>query len=196
MVSMFFGLPGCGKSTLACKFIKKYIKDSKVKNIYVNFPVTFDSPKIKIINNDDFGKYDLRDGVIIIDEATIFADSRGFKTFDKTKVQYLLLHRHYKVNILLFSQGYNAVDKKLRDLTVKLYYVKRCKWLKFLTMYCPIKYGIMFPQGENLGEIAEGYSELPLLAKLIFTRYCFRPRYYRHFDSYDAPQLPALPPRE
>lgn len=194
MVSMYFGIPGCGKSTLATKIIKKNLSAQKYKHIYVNFPVTgMKTDKIKLISNDDFGKYDLSDSLIVIDEATIFADSRAYKTFNKEKVEFLLLHRHYHCDILLFSQGYNAVDKKLRDLTVKLYYIQKCRFFRSWSKYYPIKYGIMFPEGENLGEIAEGYQKPPFLVRLFTTRHIYRPLYYKYFDSYDAPSLPPLP---
>lgn len=192
MISMYFGVPGVGKTTLLAALALQYRK--KYKTIYSN--VRLKIPGIIYIDDECIGKYELRDCLILIDEASIFADNRDYKKFNAngTRLEYFLTHRHHKADIILFTQGYNAVDKKLRTLTVNLYYMRKVFPIGFWwTTYYPIKYGIAFPTGENLGEIAEGYSQPPLIMRLFTTKHIFRPKYYKYFDSWEITELPPLP---
>lgn len=99
-ISLFFGLPGCGKTTLMVKHAVKAAKGKRYKNVYCNVPIAV--PGVTFIDNDWIGKYNLSDCLILIDEATLFADSRAYKTFGKDKIQYFLLHRHYNADVYLF----------------------------------------------------------------------------------------------
>lgn len=192
MISMFFGVPGVGKTTLLAAMAMKY--RGKYKNIYAN--VHLKIPGVTFIDDDCIGKYELRDCLILIDEASIFADNRDYKAFNKngTRLEYFLMHRHHCADIILFTQGYNAVDKKLRTLTVNLYYMqKKGLFGHWFTKYYPISYGIAFPDGERLGEIAEGYSQPPFIVRLFTTKRIYRPKYYPYFDSWSIRELPKLP---
>lgn len=192
MISMFFGVPGVGKTTLLAKIALESRR--KYKHIYSN--VRLRIPGVTYIPDEAIGKYELRDCLILIDEASIFADNRDYKSFNKngTRLEYFLTHRHHCADILLFTQGYNAVDKKLRTLTVNLYYMhKPFLTGHWFTKYYPIAYGIAFPDGERLGEIAEGYSKPSFLMRLFTQKRIFRPKYYKYFDSWEINQLPPLP---
>lgn len=195
MISMFFGKPGEGKTTLLAKIAKDSV--GKYPNIYSNVHLAI--PGVTYIDDDCIGKYELRDCLILIDEASIFADNRDFKNFNKngTRLEYFLTHRHHGATILLFTQGYNAVDKKLRDLTVNLYRLYR-PFLTghWFTKYYPIAYDIFIPStGEQLGKIVEGYSKPGFLFRLFTTKRLFRPKYYKYFDSWEINELPPLPDR-
>lgn len=99
-ISLFFGLPGCGKTTLMVSYALKAAKGKRYKNVYCNVPISV--PGVTYIDNDMIGQYNLRDCLILIDEATLFADNRAYKTFGKDKIQYFLLHRHYNADVFLF----------------------------------------------------------------------------------------------
>lgn len=192
MISMFFGVPGVGKTTLLAAMALKY--RGKYKHIYSNVHLKIDG--VTYIDDDCIGKFELRDCLILIDEASIFADNRDYKAFNKngTRLEYFLTHRHHCADIILFTQGYNAVDKKLRTLTVNLYYMQKGLFLgHWFTKFYPISYGIAFPDGERLGEIAEGYSQPPFLVRLFTTKRIYRPKYYPYFDSWAIRELPKLP---
>lgn len=192
MISMYFGVPGVGKTTLLAKLALQY--RGKYKHIYSNVRLKIDG--VTYVDDECIGKYELRDCLILIDEASIFADNRDYKSFNKngTRLEYFLTHRHHCADIILFTQGYNAVDKKLRTLTVNLYYMRKPFPLGFwFTKYYPIAYGIAFPDGERLGEIAEGYSQPSFLMRLFTTKHIFRPKYYKYFDSWEINELPPLP---
>ena len=67
---------------------------------------------------------------------------------------------------------------------------------KLFSRYYRVPYGIIIPdpkQGsEKLGEIVQGYCKPGLFGR-IFGGWIFRPLYYKYFDSWEAPLLPALP---
>lgn len=198
-VSLYFGLPGCGKTTLMSALALKGIKSKRYKNVYSNVKMCIED--VIYVDNNCIGKYNLCDGLLLIDEATLFADSRDYKNFGKDRLQYFLEHRHYNVDICLFTQQWDGVDRKIRVITDRVYYVYKGWFLgKWITSYYRIPYGIIIPDGkrkeggEKLGEIIQGYCKPNILIRL-FSPKLFRPRYYKYFDSWERPYLPELPKR-
>lgn len=193
-VSMYFGLPGSGKTTMLAFLAKKNMY--RYQYIYSN--VRINMPGVTYIDNECIGKYDLSHALILIDEAALFANNRNYKNFSGQLLEFMNLHRHYKTDIVLFTQRYNGVDVNIRALTVNLYYIYKTRLLgKWITKSYPIAYGIQIPDqknaGEKLGEIVEGYSKPNWLVRL-FARRIWRPKYYKYFDSWEAKPLPELPP--
>ena len=181
MVSAYFGLPGCGKTTIMAKHAQKAIK-RKIKvysNVYIAGTYKFNL-------HSDLGKYDMSDSLILIDEATLEVDSRDFKKFSKELKSAFLLHRHYRCNINYYTQQYDGVDKKIRDITCNLYYLRI---LFFLTTQTQIYRKITITESDE--EIKYGYRFPNFLEVIIgATRFHLRPRYYKFFDSWEAPELP------
>lgn len=195
MVSLFFGLPGSGKTTIMTQIALKWSKKKRYDNIYCNVKIAV--PGVTYIDNDCIGKYCLRDCLLLIDEATLFADSRAFKSFTKDKLQYFLEHRHYRCDIYLFTQQWDGVDRKIRVITDRVYYVyKPLLTGHWISKYYRIPYGIIIPDkkdgGEKLGEIIQGYCKPSLLVRMLATK-VYRPKYYKYFDSFECPYLPPLP---
>lgn len=197
-ISLYFGLPGCGKTTLLTYFACKYTKKNSLYNhVYGNIHLSV--PGYTFIDNECIGKYQLENCLILIDEATIFADSRRHKEFPKYLVEFFLLHRHYKCDVFLFSQGWDAVDRRIRIITDRVYYVYKGLFTgKWFSKFYRIPYGIIIPDpkkhggSEKLGEIIQGYCKPPLFVRA-FASMVFRPSLYKYFDSWEAPELPALP---
>lgn len=197
-VSLYFGLPGCGKTTLLTAHAIKAVKDKRYKNVYSN--VYLSVPGVTYIDNDCIGRYNLSNAKILIDEATLFADSRAYKEFSKDKLSYFLEHRHYNVDIELFTQQWDGVDRKIRVITDRVYYVFKTHILGlWFTEYYRIPYGIIIPDpkkdgSEKLGEIVQGYCKPSFFVRL-FSHKIFRPMYYKYFDSWERRELPDLPSR-
>lgn len=199
MIRLYFGLPGVGKTTLLAKFALKYSK--KFKYIYTNVHLSDMPDNVIYIHNEWLGIYNIVDGLVLIDEATIFADNRDYKNFSKDLTKWLMLSRHYGVSLFFFCQTYNGTDKKIRSLCTSVWYMYRPLLLgHWQTKYYRIPYGIVIPDarknraltGNSLGEIEEGYCKPPLLQR-IFCHRMWRPLYYKYFDSWEAPSLPPLP---
>lgn len=199
MVNLFFGLPGCGKTTIMTSIAVRETtrKKPKYKHIYCNVR-SLAVPGVTYIDNDCIGKYDLSDCIILIDEATLFADSRDFKKFDVGKLTYFLEHRHFHSDIYLFTQQWDGVDRKIRVITDRVYYVYKPTFTgHWYSKYYRIPYGIIIPDkkngGEKLGEIIQGYCKPDILTRLFFSTKVYRPKYYKFFDSFEKQYLPPLP---
>lgn len=191
MITCFFGLPGCGKSTLLAKIAYKELKRiKKGKSKYVRVLSNYFIRGCSVLDFDMLGKYDMSNSLILIDEISLDADSRDFKSFSKPLKQFFILHRHYGCDIIYATQQYDGVDRKIRELTQDLYYMKKAGPLTYATA---IYRKITITEDS---EIKMGYV-LPKLIKIISDIrhtmiFCFRPRYYKLFDSFDAPVLPQF----
>lgn len=197
-VELYFGLPGCGKTTLLVSKALKAVKSGKYDNVYCN--VRIGVLGVTYIDNDCIGKYDLNNCLLLIDEATLFADNRAHKEFGKDKIQYFLLHRHYNADIILFTQQWDGVDRKIRVITDRVYYVYKGLFTgKWISKYYRIPYGIIIPDphsknsGEKLGDIVQGYCKPNILIRM-FACIVYRPPLYKYFDSWERKILPDLPP--
>lgn len=73
---------------MMCRDLLVAKKSGKYENLYCNVRVKI--PGVTFIDNECIGQYDLRNAFIAIDEATLFADSRDFKTFGKDKIFFFL----------------------------------------------------------------------------------------------------------
>lgn len=197
MISLYFGLPGQGKTSILAAHAYEYVKKKRYKNVYSNIPLKISG--VTYIDNLCIGQFSLENGVILIDEGTLFADSRDFKSFGSDKVYYFMMHRHFKVDIEIYVQQWDALDRKIRCITDKVYYVyKRFPSGLWYSKYYRIPYGIIIPDAKSesskLGEIVQGYCKPPFLVRL-FAKRVYRPRYYQYFDSWEHKELPRLPDR-
>lgn len=202
MVKLYFGLPGAGKSTVLTKIVYKHLKARRSPYKYIlsnvalgNLP-PFD--KVTIFDPNDIGKYDYSDSLIVIDEASLYFDSRSYKTFRKDTIAYFLMHRHHNNDFILATQQWDAVDKKIRVITDRVYYIYKGKWLgSWFSNYYRVPYDIIIPDpkkgvGDKLGDIVQGYAKPPFLFRL-FCHRVYRPKYYKYFDSFDRLKLPQPP---
>lgn len=190
-VMTYFGLPGAGKTTVLAYLAYNAIRKRQYENVYTNVPLMI--PGVTLIENDDIGRYELANCLLLIDEGTLFADSRAYKSFDKGKMEYFLLHRHRHADIVIFTQQWDALDRKIRCITDRVYYVKKGLLTgKWITSMYRVPYGILFPEGDKKGEIVQGYEKPPFLNRL-FARRIYRPKYYKYFDSFLLDPLDPLP---
>lgn len=185
MITGFFGLPGCGKSTILAKLAQKYIKRG-----YRVFCMS-DSPVVGcyLLDWDDLGRYDVSNSVILIDEISLRADNRDYKAFSKAIKQFMILHRHYHCDIIWFTQQYDGVDRKIRELTTCLYYVRSLGAVSYA-----IRIDRFIHVDKESMQILVGYKLSSFIQRLFAWlngsfKICYRPRYYKYFDSYDAPKL-------
>lgn len=185
MISLFFGLPGCGKTTFltyqAIRALKRGI------DVYTNVPLKLDTVKCRgncyLIDASKIGDFVVKNGLLLIDEATLQWHNRDFKTFSHAQLEFFMLHRHYRVNIHYFAQSPDTVDKRIREITDHSFYIKR-GLLPHTSLMYRIKRGLLFPDGSNVGQIVLGYKKPSLIDRLLKKR-LYRVKYYKYFDSYD-----------
>ena len=137
MISLYFGLPGCGKTTLLSKFALDSCR--KGRKVYGNIPLAIHG--YTRIDNNCVGHYDLSDSLLLIDEGTLFANSRKFASFSDEMTSFFLLHRHYRCDIIIFTQQWDGLDKRIRVITDRVYYVYKTPALGlWFTRSCPLWY--------------------------------------------------------
>lgn len=200
MISCYFGLPGVGKSTFLAKIAQKELKRIKkgksvYKRVFTNFPVK----GCYELNFKNLGIFDYSYSLVLIDEITLDADNRQFKSFPVHVRDLFILHRKHHMDIIYFTQNWNAVDKKIRDLTATLYYLKRLSHFTVgvrvfrnfdINKYSSeMVFGYRFP---NTWERIKSY----IVPGFSICCFCFRPLYYKYFDSWDAPALPSTTYKE
>lgn len=195
-VSRYFGLPGCGKTTTLAMLALQAVSSGRYAYVYCNVHLTV--PGVVYVDFDVLGKYDLHDCLVLIDEAMVNCGDRDYKEFGKEKLRAFVEHRHHNMDIVLFSQEPDGIDKKIRSITDRMFYVKKGFFTgKWISSIYRIPYGLVWPtensNGENLGKIVMGYKKPPFLARL-FAKRLLRPKYYRYFDSWEITvELPPLP---
>lgn len=195
-VTRCFGLPGCGKTTLLAYFAKKGISDPRYKAVYGN--VHLNLPGYTYVPFDCFGVFEMTDCLLLIDEATIECGDRDYKSFPKEKLARFMTHRHDNMDIILFSQEADGMDKKIRSITDRMYYVKKGFLLgRWISTVVRVPYKIIWPSeenngGENAGRILMGYVK-PGIFHWLFAKRIYRPSLYALFDSWERVPLPKLP---
>lgn len=183
MITCVFGLPGQGKSTYMAYLARKALTTKKGMKRYDRVYCNFNLAGCYRLSYADLGVYNFENSLILIDEMMNEADSRDFKKFDAEKKYFFSNHRHYGCDVIYFTQSWDDVDKKIRNNTQELYYIK-----KFLlwSIVNPIQQ--MLTIDENSHQIVTGYRFKNIFSARIF----FRPPYYKWFDSYERKPLKPL----
>lgn len=178
-MQIYFGVPGCGKTTLAA-YIVTECNRSNIP-VYSNVPIT-GAYKLDI---EDIGIYLLQDCHIIIDEAGIDYNNRNYKKMADSTIKFFKYHRHYGASIDIFSQSYEDMDITLRRLCQKYYLVKR-SIIPGVTVIKPIKKYIGIDNTtKQIIDQFEFYKWYQFSNKRIVRR-----KYYKLFNSWSRPQLP------
>lgn len=186
MVTGYFGLPGSGKTTFLTKIAQKELKRiNKGKSPYERVLTNFYCKGCQKVTYEELGHFEFNNCLILLDEITLDADSRNFKQFDSFHKSFFLLHRHYGTDVIYFTQQYDGVDKKIRDITSNLYFVRKRGLFSVATrIYRSLDIN------EYTKEIIQGYRFSNWLEKFGrgVIQICFRPKYYKFFDSWEKPQ--------
>ena len=177
IMSIYFGVPGAGKTTFAAWLAKRDMK--RGGRVWSNVPIT---GTYVLDPQNDIGKWSITDGRVIIDEAGIEYDARAHKTFAASQTKFYKYHRHNELSVDIFSQGYNDMDLKLRTLAQRLYVVKRTLLPWFIKRKRIAKrVGI----NELSKEIIDEYFFVPLS-----TKYIFAPAVWKLFNTLSRDNLP------
>lgn len=172
-LSLYFGIPGAGKTTMAAYLAKKDLK--KGRTVYSNVPITGTLQ----IDKSNIGRNMILDGRLIVDEAGLAYDNRKMSMTDD-EVYFYKYHRHYQMQVDFFSQGLD-MDIKIRKLARHIYLIRQ-SILPFFVERKEI--------GRRVGidgmthQIIDEYFFKPGV-KLIFA-----PPLWKLFNTYSRKQLP------
>lgn len=124
-LSILYGGPGSGKSTF-CAYLAKLYINSGIP-VYSNFPIR----GCLELHKNDIGKYNIPYGLVIFDEAGGEFNNRDFMVnFSKKSGGDIALlwwqrHRHEGVEVILCSQTFDDMDKKLDNLKSDMWIVSK-----------------------------------------------------------------------
>lgn len=182
MICGLFGLPGSGKSLCLSYIAYRAIQgksinfhgfnicSDKFSRVYTNFPCE----GAYKLDFETLGRAPYKYAFMIIDEIQLFADSRNFKNFGDNLKYFFSMHRHDHITILYASQSFDNVDKRIRSLTDKLYYIDRAPFnlirVRAILSYFDVSHG----------NINEGYQYCSGLN----TKYFYAPRLYKYNDTW------------
>lgn len=186
--NLYFGSPGSGKSTFLVHDALKLKKNGY--DVYTNLPLN----GFNYFDRSYIGKVEFpSNSVLLFDEGSLNGfDNRDFKTNfkDQNSLVYLKMLRHYKNKIVFYNQGWDELDKKIRTLCNRIWYVKK---IGCLSVAIQIRKKVEI--NKDTHEIVDGYYK-PSVFSYIFSRRCvriiYRPLYYKYFDSYCKPDLDLL----
>lgn len=200
MIAGYFGIPGCGKTTLLTKLARKELK--RIKKRYDNiYTINFKCDGCKEIKWNDLEKYLIENSLILIDEITLNADNRQFKNFSNEARDFFLLHRHSGCDVIWATQNYDKVDVKIQGLTQELWYMSKSiiPLLREFTTARRIYRKINI--NEHTSELTLGYRFCNIIESFLVANFkiIWRKPYYKYFDSFDLltlEQREKLPEKE
>lgn len=173
----YFGVPGSGKTTFAAWITKRRLK--RKGDVYSNVAIK----GAYEVKKEDIGHYDISNGLLILDEASVDYNNRNFKTnFDDDQLYYFKHHRHYNIDIAIFSQSWEDADITLRRLSTRYYYVYKSIIPFFITRRLIRK---MVMIDKETKQVIEGYKYVLLGRRLMFS-----PKVWKMFKTRDTRILP------
>lgn len=185
-LNYFFGKKGAGKSLLMVSYMLKYMKKG--------YTIYSDIPALNIVGVRQISAKDLdsfvptSNSVLFLDEVGISFDNRKFKSFSDGARDFFKFQRKYKVIVFMNSQSFD-VDKKIRDLIDKYFLIQ-----SFGNVIClcrPINRKVALVEATSQGEsrVADNLKFAPFWE----WKWIYMPRYFKYFDSFEAPERPVIP---
>lgn len=180
-VNIWFGVPGCGKTSMGAWLTKQSIKHhyKVLSNVHIDGAY--------VLEESDLGNYDMSfDGEgchVIYDEATVNGlDNRNFKSFSQSKKTYFSTHRHQNNRVDVFSQDFD-VDLKIKGRAGSrgLFHLTRLP-IKGFVMYRNIG-KIMFIKKDDK-QFVDGFKYVGI------PRICYTRSVWGSFDTLDLSLCP------
>lgn len=170
---------GAGKTTVAVALARKALKQGK--KVFCNFPVK----DTYSYNVADLGVHLIEDALIIIDEAGIEFNNRFFRSMPKEAISFFKYSRQYRCDIVVLSQCHEDTDITIRRLANRFFWVK--KSIFGFTRVVSLHRQLYID--DKTQQLTYGFKPLSIFDN-IFCKYYYRPKYYKHFNSWQPPALP------
>lgn len=185
-LNYFFGKKGAGKSLLMVNYMLKYMR--KGWTVYSDIPA-LNIKGVRQINVKDLDNFvPTENSVLFLDEVGISFDNRKFKSFSDGARDFFKFQRKYKVVVFMNSQSFD-VDKKIRDLIDKFYLIQ--SFGNVLCLCRPINRKVALVEASAQGEsrVADNLKFAPFWE----WKWIYMPKYFKYFDSFEAPVKEILP---
>lgn len=198
MVSYLVGDRGSGKSSLMALICDEFQKDNFP--VYTNYPYkgAYQIPLIEkniggvkkyILDKTFLYENDLRDCLIMIDEARTVWNARAYSSWTESDEEFFNFIRKNNVYLVLASQRYDGLDLNIRFACEYTFFIQRSKWLKNFSTIDVSRSVQVKVADKNTQIVSKGYSknaykvtweiaELPIS----FCRF-YRKPYYEKFDT-------------
>lgn len=179
-IEIIMGKPGSGKSTYGAWLAKKYL--DKGYPVWSNTPI---AGTYQFNLRNDAMIYDMSNGLVIIDEAGIEMDSRDFKNFPKNLVEFFKLHRHYNLRVVVLTQYWDDVDKKVRVLCNRIAIIQKTIFSPLFILMKDVVPRITID--EETEQIVEKYNFRPVLAG--GHHYVYKRLAWKLFNTHERKEL-------
>lgn len=177
VLSVYFGVPGAGKTTMAAWLTKRDLK--KGHAVYSNVPIT---GAFKLDPKADIGKYSLKDCRVIIDEASVEYNNRKFKELGEEAIYWFKYHRHYETAVDVFSQSHEDMDITIRRLAQRYYLMKKSIFPWFVYRK---RIGKRVGINEQTRQLCDEFFFVPFGTRIIFS-----PVLWKMFNTLSRKELP------
>ena len=179
---LFMGKKGIGKSTVLQMVAYEHYK--KHWNVYCNIgdSVFLGAEQIDCTR---LWEQDIKPhSIVLIDEVNLLWDNRQFKSFPQELNAWFRKQRHKKIKVYMFSQTAD-VDKKIRDLTDRIYLVR--KYFNVWIWCYPYEKDIIPPDPKRMersNEFMDSYIKKNIgpFGCVI----CWLPKWVKTHDSFSA----------
>lgn len=185
--TFIWGKKGSGKTCMMVHLMLKYLK--RGWTIYSDIEVGL--PNIRIIKNTDemFKKYTpAKHSVIFLDELGATWNNRKWDNFASEIADWFRYERKYMCRVYANSQSLDY-DKSLRDKTDSL--ILQTNIGNVISVSKPIIRKITLTDPSFTGE-SKPVDQLVFASPLHYKIY-FMPKYFKYFNSFDAPARPDMP---
>lgn len=181
-LDIVYGGPGSGKSTYACFLARKALASGVP--VYSNVPIT----GCYKLEKSDLGFYSIPPSLVILDEAGVEFNNRDFKhnftgQGGKPSLEWFKKHRHEGCQILVLSQGFDDMDKKIQTLGSHYWIARHSLIPGFITLRQIRKRPMI---DENTHSPVDFYDWVPFSKRRVFMRLL-----WKYFDSFDRLNLPC-----
>lgn len=176
----YFGKKGSGKTSLISA-LRYELRD--------DFDYFYCSDKVEGTQYIDITKLGdfvpKPNSVLFIDEIGLVFNNRDFKSFDKQKIEFFKLQRHYKCKVICFSQVYDDSDKVIRNLFDEIHIVSRFARIFQMDRKINRKFDI-FNYSNGNEDDKKGGTIIDVYKYKGLPKFRFLPRWIKSHDSFST----------
>lgn len=120
-IHIYTGLPGSGKTFAVTMIALKYLKQNR--DVYCNYDIKWNGANFHKFNSPS-DLFNIQKGIIILDEAQVYFNSRQWQNLPIQWQLFLQQHRHDGLDIYGTTQNIGRIDTVFRNLISNFYVCK------------------------------------------------------------------------